>query len=68
MHVLVIPFTILDGSENPNSPGGNHVIPMINSQEKYEHLSEAVKDGSAFRLEHKNDLILNLVLQINKTL
>jgi len=44
MHVLVIAFTILDDSENPNSPGENHVIAMLNSQEKYEHLSEAVKD------------------------
>ena len=38
------PFTILDGSENPNSPGGNHVIALLNSQEKYKYLSEAVKD------------------------
>ena len=44
MHVLVIPHTILNGSENPNLPGGNHIIVMINSQEKYMHLSEAVKD------------------------
>ena len=44
MHILVIAFTILDGSENPNSPGGNHVIAMLNAQENYEHLSVAVKD------------------------
>lgn len=44
MHLLVIAFTILNGSENPNSPGGNHIIAMINSQEKYIHLSEAVTD------------------------
>ena len=44
MHVLVIAFTILDGLENPNSPGGNHVIAMLNSQENYEQLSEALKD------------------------
>ena len=44
MHILVIAFTILDGSENPNSPGGNHVIALLNAQEKYEYLSEAVKD------------------------
>ena len=44
MHILVIAFTILDGSENPNSPGGNHIIALLNSQEKYEYLSEVVKD------------------------
>ena len=44
MHILVIAFTILVGLENPNSPCGNHVIAMLNSQENYEHLSEAVKD------------------------
>ena len=46
MHILVIAFTILDGSENPNSPTGNHVIAMLNAQEKYENLSESVKDIS----------------------
>ena len=44
MQVLVIAYTILNGSKNPNSPGGNHIIVMINSQEKYMHLSKAVKD------------------------
>ena len=44
MHILVIAFTILVGLENPTSPCGNHVIAMLNSQENYEHLSEAVKD------------------------
>ena len=29
---------------NPNSPSGNHTIAMLNAQEKYEHLSHAVKD------------------------
>ena len=44
MHVLVIAFTILDGNKNPNSPSGNHTTAMLNSQEKYEYLSQAVKD------------------------
>jgi len=44
MHILVTAFTILDGNKNPNSPGGNDVIAMLNAQEKYEHLSEALKD------------------------
>jgi len=41
MHILVIAFSVLDGNENPNSPGGNHVIALLNSAENYQHLSEA---------------------------
>ena len=44
MHILVIAFTVLDGMENPNSPIGNHVIALLNSQENYEHLSVALND------------------------
>ena len=44
MHILVIAFTVLDGIENPNSPIGNHVIALLNSQENYEHLSVALND------------------------
>ena len=65
IHTLVLAFTILDGNENPNSPTGNHVIAMFNTQEKYEYLSEAVKgianeiqsiesitiDGHQFKIE-----------------
>ena len=42
MHILVIAFSVLDGNENPNSPGGNHVITLLNSAENYQHLSEAL--------------------------
>ena len=52
MHILVI--AILNGSENPNSPGGSHIIAVINCQEKYIHLSEAVKDIA-------NDIKLNKI-------
>ena len=44
MHVLVLAFTIFDGNENPNSPSGNHIISMLNAQEKYEYLSQALMD------------------------
>ena len=44
MHIIVIAFSILNGNENPNSPGGNHVIALLNAEEKYEHLSNALKD------------------------
>ena len=50
MHTLLLAFTILDGNENPNSPTGNHVIAMFNTQEKYEYLSEAVK-GTANEIQ-----------------
>ena len=43
MHILVLAFTILDGNENPNSSSGNHTIAMLNAQEKYEYLSQAVQ-------------------------
>ena len=44
MHIIVIAFSILNGNENPNLPGGNHVIALLNAEEKYEHLSNALKD------------------------
>jgi len=45
MHLVVIAFSILNvENENPNSPGGNHVIALVNTEEKYEQLSEALKD------------------------
>ena len=44
MHLVVIAFSILNvGNENPNSPGGNHVIALVNIEEKYEQLSEALR-------------------------
>lgn len=44
MHIVAIAFSILNGNENPNSPGGNHVIALLNTEEKYEQLSDALKD------------------------
>ena len=44
MHIVVIAFSILNVNENPNSPGGNHVIALLNTVEKYEQLSDALKD------------------------
>ena len=45
MHLVVIAFSILNvENENPNLPGGNHVIALVNTEEKYEQLSEALKD------------------------
>ena len=58
MHILVVAFTILDGSENPNSPNGNHVIAMLNAQENYEHLSVAMKD-IAEEIKHIKSISIN---------
>ena len=45
MHLVVIAFSILNvGNQNPNLPGGNHAIALVNTEEKYEQLSEALKD------------------------
>jgi len=43
MHIIVIAFNILCGDENPNSPSENHAIALLNAQEKYEQLSDALK-------------------------
>ena len=43
-YVVVIAFSILNVNENPNSPGGNHVIALLNTVEKHEQLSDALKD------------------------
>ena len=58
MHTLVLAFTILDVNENPNSPTGNHVIAMFNTQEKYEYLSEAVK-GIANEIQSIQSIIID---------
>ena len=58
MHTLVLAFTMLDANENPNSPTGNHVIAMFNTQEKYEYLSEAVK-GIANEIQSIQSIIID---------
>ena len=44
MHVVVIAFTIIGTKEHPNSPGGNHVLALINTNENYDGLKEAIED------------------------
>ena len=44
MHVVIIAFTIIGSKEFPNSPGGNHVLALINTDENYIGLKEAMKD------------------------
>lgn len=44
MHVVVIGFTIIGTKEFPNSPGGNHVLALINTNENYDGLKDATED------------------------
>ena len=44
MHIVVIAFTIIGSKENPNSPGGNHVLALVNTDENYTDLKAAMED------------------------
>lgn len=44
MHAVVIAFTIVEDGANPNSPGGNHTIALLNAKESYAELAEALED------------------------
>ena len=44
MHVVMIEFTIIGSKESPNSPGGNHVLTLINTNESYADLKEGMED------------------------
>ena len=66
MHVVVIGFTLIGTKEYPNSPHGNHVLALINTNEDYDGLREATEDicdeikhtpfvevdGTMFRIEY----------------
>ena len=43
MHVVVTAFTIIGTKEHPTSPGGNHVLALINTNENYDGLKEATE-------------------------
>ncbi len=44
LHAVVIAFSIIEECANPNSPGGNHTIALLNCNEKYSELSQALED------------------------
>lgn len=44
MHAVVIAFTIVEDGANPNSPGGNHTIALLNTGENYTDLLESLED------------------------
>ena len=44
MHCVVIAFSIIREGANPNSPGGNHTVAILNTTEDYEYLAEPLKE------------------------
>ena len=44
MHVVVIRFSIIGTIERSNSPRGNHVLALVNTDENYDGLVEAMED------------------------
>ena len=44
MHCVVIAFSIIRDSANPNSPGGNHTVAILNTLEDYSCLAESLKE------------------------
>ena len=44
MHVIVIAFAIIGSKASPNSPGGNYVLALVNINENYNGLNEAMED------------------------
>ena len=44
LHTMVAAFTIVEKGANPASSNGNHALAIVNVQEKYQELSEALSD------------------------
>ena len=44
MHCVVIAFSIIREGANPNSPGGNHTVAILNTTEDYDYLAEPLKE------------------------
>ena len=44
MHCIVIAFSIIRDSANPNSPGGNHTVAILNTLEDYNSLAGSLKE------------------------
>ena len=44
LHTVVAAFTIVEEGANPASSSGNHALAIVNVQEKYHELSEALSD------------------------
>ena len=44
MHCIVIAFSIIREGANPNSPGGNHTVAILNTTKDYDYLAEPLKE------------------------
>ena len=44
MHCVVIAFSVIRNSANPNSPGGNHTVGILNTLEDYDCLAESLQE------------------------
>ena len=44
MHCVVIAFSIIREGTNPNSPGGNHTVAILNTTEDHDYLAESLKE------------------------
>ena len=43
-HCVIIAFSIIREGANPNSPGGNHTVAILNTTEDYDCLAEPLKE------------------------
>ena len=44
MHRVVIAFSIIKDNANPNSPGGNHTVAILNTLEDFNCLAESLQE------------------------
>ena len=44
LHTVVIAFAVIDNEANPSALCGNHVLAILNIQEKYEEIREGLSD------------------------
>ena len=44
MHCVVVAFSVIRDSANPNSPGGNHTVAILNTLEDYNCLAESLQE------------------------
>ena len=44
IHCVVIAFSIIREGANPNSPGGNYTVAILNTTEDYDYLAESLKE------------------------
>ena len=58
MHCVVIAFSVIREGANPNSPGGNHTVDILNTTEAYDYLAESSKEVTDEIKDIKNIVIV----------